>query len=1140
MIRNWWLERKRRKIWIYLPKRFDWVFKKKKPISDKYPYITHDPFSVLGESSGYESLYLVGDRWIDEQKKPIALGVGFNDWKLGFIADYLPNNRVAFFKRKATDLYIIKSILNLREKPELVLIWGYNEGYILRFFLKKNKIKVLRVEDGFLRSADLGANHSTPYSLVFDDVGLYYDSTRESKVEKILMNHDFDSDEIFLNFGTKVFDIFLKSGLSKYNKPYFDYEIDVKISKVVLVVGQVAGDASLKYGNPDQWSMEDMIFLAKYENPEAEILYRPHPEVYEGFQKGKIKNKKIEFLVKIVPPIENIVSLIDRVDHVYTLTSLTGLEALVRGKKVTVLGKPFYAGWGLTDDRCRLAKKRRGRELSLKELFFASYILYPSYLVGGCKVNSFLSTLFRIQSDKFLLEKKELDLFPLVNVSDGYIKSIFRSDFWFAFLINVLKNKDSSPRLIKIIISNFKPNLIKTDDGVLVKVLIFYFLGLSKNQVVFDTILISLRGKIDIEIYNEILVKCQNYRLDIFYDLHWAWLLNEAGDYDFSLDFINDFSFDGDQESDACNKVKINEEKLFQKLLFQIENRRLDEALETAYILLLIDYKVREVVFEISNIFSLKACFLDLLYFSRIMQPIYWEAKNYELLNRELKAYQNLSFNSQYEMMLFFSKLITAKPNMITSCLFLYDMYFENKHDEFCEIDKDLVFGFLNYESSINNPKILALLEVGRFDEAELMARRNIKNNKFLKDIISLSQTFSYNNKLGEAIKLMERVVDKDLSSIAVHELLRLYVENSCYGKSLRLIEKCEKNGIHIHEMYKRKAYFGSRMIHNAFLTFRDISLVNNFKIYFKNQYYENLLESEMPREIFLLAIYGPGDEIRFASIYNRLIETYPETKFIISCTPRLHSLFSRSFKSIEFVGVLRPRFDFVNPSEYSNVPGSDIYPLVNNLAIDYIEKVERVAVVTDFLHDFLIDYDSFSGKSYLKVNLDLKEVIKKKLPFGKKLIGISWRSSLNTLGRNVHYLSVQDLDKVFSIEGIQFVNLQYDECQEEVDWVNNKYEGKLFNLEDIDQYNDFESVSALMSCLDLVISPATTVVELAGALGINTWLISNSSEIDWRKKDGFNTDVWHSSVKIVDVPEKGNKQLLVDEIYNNIIDYLD
>lgn len=76
---------------------------------------------------------------------------------------------------------------------------------------------------------------------------------------------------------------------------------------------------------------------------------------------------------------QSMAALLDAVDSVHVLTSLTGFEALLRGREVTCHGTPFYAGWGLTHDLGDVPD-RRGRRLSLDELVAGVLILYPRYL----------------------------------------------------------------------------------------------------------------------------------------------------------------------------------------------------------------------------------------------------------------------------------------------------------------------------------------------------------------------------------------------------------------------------------------------------------------------------------------------------------------------------------------------------------------------------------------------------------------------------------------------------------------------------------------------------------------------------------------------------------------------------------------
>ncbi|HWN70969.1 MAG TPA: hypothetical protein VNM90_25175, partial [Haliangium sp.] len=51
---------------------------------------------------------------------------------------------------------------------------------------------------------------------------------------------------------------------------------------------------------------------------------------------------------------------------------------LLRGLRVVVYGQPFYASWGLTEDRAPVA--RRARALTLDELVAGALIRYPRYL----------------------------------------------------------------------------------------------------------------------------------------------------------------------------------------------------------------------------------------------------------------------------------------------------------------------------------------------------------------------------------------------------------------------------------------------------------------------------------------------------------------------------------------------------------------------------------------------------------------------------------------------------------------------------------------------------------------------------------------------------------------------------------------
>ena len=155
---------------------------------------------------------------------------------------------------------------------------------------------------------------------------------------------------------------------------------------MILVIGQVEDDASLKLGGAQNLSNLIAVLEAKSDHPHAHICYKPHPDDILGASANRPIKSTLEEIARHCTIIDEKVSIHDLfqfVDEIYTQTSLAGLEALIHGKPVTTLGHPFYAGWGLTNDRIHISRK--SRKLSLTEIIAGTYICYPDYFTtpGG-------------------------------------------------------------------------------------------------------------------------------------------------------------------------------------------------------------------------------------------------------------------------------------------------------------------------------------------------------------------------------------------------------------------------------------------------------------------------------------------------------------------------------------------------------------------------------------------------------------------------------------------------------------------------------------------------------------------------------------------------------------------------------------
>lgn len=246
------------------------------------------------------------------------------------------------------------------------VVWGMAES----------RDPVLRVEDGFVRSVGLGADLIQPQSWVIDDVGMYYDSTRPSRLERLLQNTTF-SGELLERADNLIRDL-TESGISKYNTGSQTWKRPAHAKRVILVPGQVESDASIRFGSPWIRSNLELLKRVRSQNPDAWVLYKPHPDVVAGLRVAREADQDGSQWSDEVLLHEDMAHLLHQVDEVHTLTSLSGFEALLRGVKVTCYGQPFYSGWGLTTDHYPC--QRRTRILTLEQLVAAVLILYPTYI----------------------------------------------------------------------------------------------------------------------------------------------------------------------------------------------------------------------------------------------------------------------------------------------------------------------------------------------------------------------------------------------------------------------------------------------------------------------------------------------------------------------------------------------------------------------------------------------------------------------------------------------------------------------------------------------------------------------------------------------------------------------------------------
>lgn len=329
---------------------------------------------ITGRPSDLESTIerLLHWREIADANAGHSAAIGFRPWKRAAVRNALsgPRSSIRFHGS------VHSAARDAEAKNGRVVIWAGKETEQVRQDLGRSGTPVWRMEDGFVRSRGLGSDFHLPASIVLDNEGIYFDRHQPSRLETILETHDFTTEE--RERAAALRKALVAAKVSKYNVGR-DPELQKPEGKtMLLVVGQVEDDRSIERGTSDIATNRALLEAARADNPDAHIVYKPHPDVESGNRRGIVEADVIARHADAAAHHADIAACLGAADELATMTSLAGFEALMRGKGVHVYGGPFYAGWGLTQDRLQF--DRRTRRLTLDELVAGTLIHYPRYI----------------------------------------------------------------------------------------------------------------------------------------------------------------------------------------------------------------------------------------------------------------------------------------------------------------------------------------------------------------------------------------------------------------------------------------------------------------------------------------------------------------------------------------------------------------------------------------------------------------------------------------------------------------------------------------------------------------------------------------------------------------------------------------
>jgi tetratricopeptide (TPR) repeat protein len=266
--------------------------------------------------------------------------------------------------------------------------------------------------------------------------------------------------------------------------------------------------------------------------------------------------------------------------------------------------------------------------------------------------------------------------------------------------------------------------------------------------------------------------------------------------------------------------------------------------------------------------------------------------------------------------------------------------------------------------------------------------------------------------------------------------------------------------------------------------------------------------------KLLVFSEQGIGDVVMFGTILPDLLQDCPN--IVLEVDHRMVDLFARSFPQIEVM----PRSMRFIEGMTVKIPGVDLQISIADLAQHYRQS-----------------FTDFPQNAYLQADPNKRALWKQRfaeLGSGLK-VGISWRGGKDVDVGTRRSAKLEIWKDLFEIPGINFINLQYGDCREDIAWVKNNTSSTLHDWPECDPKLDLETFAAQIQELDLVLSIDNATVHFAGGLGAKT-IVMLSALPDWRWGLDQANSYWYPGLKLIRQQEQFQWKPVFDRVYDELI----
>jgi tetratricopeptide (TPR) repeat protein len=445
----------------------------------------------------------------------------------------------------------------------------------------------------------------------------------------------------------------------------------------------------------------------------------------------------------------------------------------------------------------------------------------------------------------------------------------------------------------------------------------------------------------------------------------------------------------------------------------------------------------------------------------------------------------------------------------IGSALYMLEEY----KDALVHFDKEISINPYYPEAYLDKSKALYKLE--KWEDALVFASLAIDLDENFDDArLSKASALDQLNLFNESYDEIKKI--KDIKVMGLHYFLTLSSIYSNLGEKTHAL-------IAINRAIELKPDEKDALFNKAILLLRDCKFKEGWPLYeyrpcnpidkFDANDFRNLCfaDNNDSNNIFIRKEQGVGDQILYCSLLFEF--DLKRINFYVEIDQRLMPIFERSYSDIKFIGSKK------------------------DLREDFITLEVAMGSLPAFTRG---DMNSFKNQknSFLKSDLIKTSLIKDKIKTsGFKVCGISWKSSNDKIGSNKS-IELSSLKDLLQIPNVLFVNIQYEANTLEVINFCNQFNLKMLLFDDLDIYNDIDSLFSLIDACDFVITISNINAHIAGALGKKTFLLAPFSKGRiWYWHDGLKTSLWYPSIQIFTQTGTGDWSVPINEIKEKIVE---